>query len=111
MWDEDSRPGHVVLDVKIARHLDSSLIDVDVHPTYVSVIIKSKVNQLHWRPVSDHTRVLMQRPTYNTLTPLHQLSSQLLRLRLPAEVQTDASKCQRSKTTGSLMIIMPKVST
>ena len=25
------------------RHLDSSLMDVDVHPTYVSIIIKSKV--------------------------------------------------------------------
>lgn len=42
-WDEDSRPGHLVLDVAVARHLDSSLIDVDVHPWYVSMVIKSKV--------------------------------------------------------------------
>lgn len=42
-WDEESRPGFVLLDVPVARHLDSSLIDVDVHPTYVSIIIKSKV--------------------------------------------------------------------
>lgn len=35
--------------------------------------------------------------------------AQVLRLRLPAEVKVSESKCQRSKTNGSLMIIMPKV--
>ena len=74
-WDEETKQGCVILDVEVARHLDSSLIDVDVHPTYVSVVIKSKV----------------------------------LRLRLPAEVKVAESKCQRSKTTGSLQVIMPKV--
>lgn len=57
------------------RFLDSSLIDVDVHPTYVSIVIKSK----------------------------------LLRLKLPAEVQVSTSRCQRSKTSGHLSVIMPKV--
>ena len=32
-----------MLEVKVARFLDSSLIDVDVHPSYISIIIKSKV--------------------------------------------------------------------
>ena len=45
-WDEETKQGCVILDVEIARHLDSSLIDVDVHPTYVSVVIKSKVLRL-----------------------------------------------------------------
>eukprot|EP00605_Chrysophyceae_sp_TOSAG23-4_P002569 GSChrysophyteH1.ASY1.ANO1.2834.1 assembled CDS len=58
-----------------AGHLDSSLIDVDVHPTYVSVIIKGKT----------------------------------LRLRTLCEVKADDSKCQRAKTDGKLMVIMPKV--
>ena len=61
--------------MKVAKFLDSSLIDVDVHPTYLSLVIKSKV----------------------------------LRLRLPAEVKSTESKCQRSKTTGSLLVIMPKL--
>jgi hypothetical protein len=74
-WDEESRPGHVVLDVSLPKHLDSSLIDVDVHPNYVSMIIKSKT----------------------------------LRLKTPVEVKSAETNCQRSKTTGSLMIIMPKV--
>lgn len=42
-WDEESRPGVVVLEVRVQKYLDSSLIDVDVHPTYVSIVIKSKV--------------------------------------------------------------------
>lgn len=56
-WDEESRPGVVVLEVRVQKFLDSSLIDVDVHPTYVSMVIKSKVStrmrmlfkQLHFR--------------------------------------------------------------
>ena len=42
-WDEESKPGYVCLEVGVPKHLDSSLIDVDVHPTYVSIIVKSKV--------------------------------------------------------------------
>ena len=34
---------HVVLDVAVFRHMDTSLIDVDVQPTYVRVTIKGKV--------------------------------------------------------------------
>jgi len=38
------RPGTLGLEVDVPRHLDSSLIDVDVHPYYVSIIIKGKVS-------------------------------------------------------------------
>ncbi|KAJ8604881.1 hypothetical protein CTAYLR_010421 [Chrysophaeum taylorii] len=74
-FDEATKPGCLLLDVAIARHLDSSLIDLDVHPRYVSVVIKSKT----------------------------------LRLKLPFEVQADDAKAQRSKTTGHLLVIMPKL--
>jgi len=76
-WDEESRRGFVLLEVSLSRHLDSSLIDVDVHPSYISIVIKSK----------------------------------LLRLRLPAEVRSEEAKCQRSKVTGSLTVVMPKLNT
>lgn len=76
-WDEDSQKGKLCLEVVLSKHLDSSLIDVDVHPMYVSIIIKSK----------------------------------LLRLKLPCEVKASDSKCQRSKTTGSLVVMMPKMNT
>ena len=74
-WDEETVRGSIRLEVCLSKHLDSSLIDVDVHPTYVSIVIKSK----------------------------------LLRLHLPAEVRAGETKCQRSKTTGSLVLTMPKL--
>jgi protein TilB len=43
-WDEGNRQSFISLEVCIPRHLDSSLIDVDVHPSYISIIIKSKVS-------------------------------------------------------------------
>jgi protein TilB len=43
-WDEESKPGYVLLEVEISRFMDSSLIDVDVHPSYISLVIKSKVS-------------------------------------------------------------------
>lgn len=36
-------PGNIVLEVSVPRYLDSSLIDLDVHPHYVSIVIKGKV--------------------------------------------------------------------
>ena len=45
-FDEDKKPGFVLLDVGVQKHLSSSLIDVDVHPSYVSIIIKSKTLRL-----------------------------------------------------------------
>ena len=46
-FDEDLKPHHLVLEVFIQRHLDSSLVDVDVHPHYVSVVIKAKTLRLN----------------------------------------------------------------
>jgi hypothetical protein len=43
-WDEEGTPGSIVLEVRLPKHMDSSLIDVDVHPTYVSVVVKGKVS-------------------------------------------------------------------
>ncbi|XP_075993653.1 dynein axonemal assembly factor 11 [Genypterus blacodes] len=42
--DEDSNT--LVLDLAVFRHMDSSLMDVDVQPTYVRVNIKGKIFQL-----------------------------------------------------------------
>lgn len=44
-WDEESLD-KVILSVQLSKHLDSSLIDVDIHPTFVSIVIKSKVLRL-----------------------------------------------------------------
>ena len=39
-------PTHELISTQVSRHLDSSLIDLDIHPAYVSVVIKSKVLRL-----------------------------------------------------------------
>jgi len=42
----DSKKKHqanLVMRVAVPKHLSTSLIDVDIHPTYVSIVIKSKV--------------------------------------------------------------------
>lgn len=48
MDDEPGGPhrGCVVLEVALPRHLDSSLVDVDVQPTWASLVIKTKVLRL-----------------------------------------------------------------
>lgn len=48
-FDEETKPGCVMLDVSVPKHLDSSLIDVDVHPGWASIVIKSKVLRLRVR--------------------------------------------------------------
>lgn len=73
-FDEEKNPGYLLLDINIPKFLSTSLIDVDIHPKHISVIIKSKI----------------------------------LRLTLPAEVKANESSAQRSTTTGSLLIKMPK---
>lgn len=40
-----SNSGDIVLEVAVPKYLDSSLIDLDVHPHYVSVVIKGKVRK------------------------------------------------------------------
>ena len=45
-FDEETQPGSVLLSVPLPKFLSSSLIDVDVHPTYVSVVVKGKVLRL-----------------------------------------------------------------
>ncbi|XP_063529298.1 protein tilB [Cydia strobilella] len=43
----DSDPENFVLDLAVYKHLDTSLIDVDVQPNYVRATIKGKLFQLH----------------------------------------------------------------
>lgn len=73
--EDDDGGGNTVVRLALSRYMDTSLIDVDVQPAYISVIIKSKV----------------------------------FRLAFPAEVRAGDAKCQRSTTTGELVVTVPKV--
>ena len=41
-----STAGTLVMRVAIPKYLSTSLIDVDIHPTYVSIVIKSKISRV-----------------------------------------------------------------
>ncbi|XP_045907749.1 dynein axonemal assembly factor 11 isoform X2 [Micropterus dolomieu] len=43
---EDEEDNTIVLDLAVYRHLDTSLIDVDVQPTYARVVVKGKIFQM-----------------------------------------------------------------
>lgn len=127
-WDfrlEDSDSGYS-LRLGLSKYLDSSLVDVDVHPAYVSVVIKAKVcsagcarsipREAHAsrRSVSlrsctlqmHHTRNFPRRKTPPASTvPL----LQTFRLLWPEEVRSSDAVCQRSHATGELVITAPAV--
>jgi hypothetical protein len=72
--DEDGE-GNCVLRLSLSRFLDTSLVDADVHPAFVSIVVKGKLFRLLW----------------------------------PEEVESSKARCQRSQTTGELVITVPKV--
>ncbi len=45
--ESESKADVVIVDIGVPRYLDSSLIDLDVHPTYISVVVKGKTLRLH----------------------------------------------------------------
>jgi len=45
-FDEDLKPDFLSLIIPVPKHLSSALIDLDIHPTYITVVIKSKVLRL-----------------------------------------------------------------
>jgi protein TilB len=47
-FDETEKPGFVILYVGVPKFLDTSLIDVDVHPAYISVVLKNKTLRLRF---------------------------------------------------------------
>eukprot|EP00933_Yihiella_yeosuensis_P041003 TRINITY_DN3542_c1_g1_i1.p1 TRINITY_DN3542_c1_g1~~TRINITY_DN3542_c1_g1_i1.p1 ORF type:complete len:428 (+),score=117.05 TRINITY_DN3542_c1_g1_i1:56-1339(+) len=73
--DDTTHPDRIIFELGVPKYLDTSMLDVDVNPLYVRVVVREKVTQL----------------------------------KLPAEVQVEASKVQRSRTTGCLRIEMPLV--
>ncbi|CAG9784297.1 unnamed protein product [Diatraea saccharalis] len=58
---EDSETGMYVLDLAVYKHLDTSLIDVDVQPNYVRVMVKGKIFQLHLPEEVDTTNSKAER--------------------------------------------------
>ena len=45
-FDDEKKPGFLLFNVELPKFMSSSLIDVDIHPTYISLVIKSKILRL-----------------------------------------------------------------
>ncbi|CAH0404921.1 unnamed protein product [Chilo suppressalis] len=58
---DDSQSDVCVLDLAVYKHLDTSLINVDVQPNYVRVMVKGKIFQLHLPEEVDTTNSKAER--------------------------------------------------
>ncbi|OQS01068.1 cysteine protease family C54 [Thraustotheca clavata] len=47
--NDEEKPGFITLEVFVPKYLDSSLINVDMHPTYVTITIKNKLLRLRFQ--------------------------------------------------------------
>lgn len=88
MRDEDS---HFVLEVECPKYMDTSLIQCDVHTTYVRLDIKSKVSSIP-----------------PTCVPIQYPCLQILQLVFEEEISPDSCSVKRSQTTGHLLLNLPK---
>ncbi|CAH2104457.1 unnamed protein product [Euphydryas editha] len=60
-FSDDEDLSSYVLDLAVYKHLDTSLIDIDIQSNYVRVIIKGKIFQLHLPQEVDITNSTAQR--------------------------------------------------
>lgn len=80
----------IVLEVDLPRFLDTSLIDVDVHPSYVSIVVKNKLLRLRFPELvhSDAGKAERSKVTGTlrlTLPKAHVSETQKLRAKLQRE--------------------------
>ncbi|XP_072937046.1 protein tilB-like [Epargyreus clarus] len=57
----DTEPEKYILDLAVYKYLDTSLLDIDIQPNYVRVMIKGKIFQLHLPEDVDTTNSTAQR--------------------------------------------------
>lgn len=87
----------IILEVDLPRFLDTSLIDVDVHPSFVSIVIKNKIFRLRFPELvhSDAGKAERSKVTGTlrlTLPKAHVTPTQQLRAQLHREEQTKLNK-------------------
>ncbi|POM76304.1 U2 small nuclear ribonucleoprotein A' [Phytophthora palmivora] len=91
----------IILEVDLPRFLDTSLVDVDVHPSYVSLVAKNKVLRLKFPELVHSDAGKAERSKVSgtlrlTLPKAHVTPTQQLRAKLYRE---EKEKNQRDKST------------
>lgn len=110
----------LLMKVNFYRHIDTSLMDVDVQPNYVRVTVKEKVSLSTFvlRCFTSGQPDGLQGPLVCPGCRLSQLFierhkfqsvCQVFQLALSEEVNPDSCSAKRSQTTGHLLVSMPKV--
>ncbi|GLE04334.1 hypothetical protein PINS_up013249 [Pythium insidiosum] len=100
--DEDLE---IVLEVDLPRFLDTSLIDVDVHPSYVSMVIKNKLLRLRFPELvhSDQGKAERSKVTGTlrlTLPKAHVTPTQQLRAQLKREERERQEQQRATRKKG-----------
>ncbi|GMF38500.1 unnamed protein product [Phytophthora lilii] len=93
----------IVLEVDLPRFLDTSLVDVDVHPSYVSIVAKNKILRLKFPELvhSDAGKAERSKITGTlrlTLPKAHVTPAQQLRAQLYREEQEKKLKRKKNNT-------------
>ena len=101
------------MDVAVQKHLSSSLVDVDIHPTYVSIVIKSKVLRLRLPAEVKATESVAQRSitTGNLLVSMPKIDPEENMLQIRAytkakerEVEERSRNSQNNKMSGKTVL-------
>ncbi|TMW69552.1 hypothetical protein Poli38472_001708 [Pythium oligandrum] len=102
LFDEDLE---IILEVDLPRFLDTSLVDVDVHPSYVSMVIKNKLFRLRFPELvhSDQGKAERSKVTGTlrlTLPKAHVTPTQQLHAQLKREEQERLKEQQKTSNTS-----------
>ncbi|KAF4315147.1 hypothetical protein JM18_009481 [Phytophthora kernoviae] len=99
----------LILEVDLPRFLDTSLVDVDVHPSYVSIVAKNKVLRLKFPELvhSDAGKAERSKITGTLrltlpkahITATQQLRAQLYRKEQESKLKKDKKPTKESSTT------------
>ncbi|XP_072269371.1 dynein axonemal assembly factor 11 isoform X2 [Pyxicephalus adspersus] len=96
--DEDNN--QFILDLSIYRHLDTSLVDVDVQPTYVRVLVKNKPFQLVLpAEVKPDSSTAKRSQTTGHLVVTMPKASELIHKKQTTSLGAEKTKCNKVKNS------------
>lgn len=100
---EDMDGNSIILDLAVFRHLDTSMMDCDIQPTYVRVTMKGKIFQLSLpQEVNPDKSSAKRSQTTGHLVLTMPKAKQLLKPKQP-EIKQDGAKIRNEKQSRQLL--------
>ncbi|XP_013168177.1 PREDICTED: protein tilB homolog [Papilio xuthus] len=99
----DAEPDKFILDLAVYKHLDSSLLDIDVQTNYVRVTLKGKIFQLHLPEEVETTNAVAERSQTTghlvvTMPKVNGTIKSKMALKSNSKTQID-QQCKENQTT------------